>query len=109
MSIVYNGQLLGKPLKERMGVWEGTVESPHQFNAYIEPLKQHLEAKHPKLCKLYDTIITVLMYADDAALQQTASKTSFTPHASWKNSAMTIACPLLYQKASLQYSITRPT
>ena len=67
-SIVCIGRLLGRPFRETLGVREGGVESPHQFNAFIDPLRARLEGEHPRLCRLYDVTIAVLMYADDAAL-----------------------------------------
>ena len=47
---------------------EKSSESPHFFNAYILPLKGQLESEHPRLCKLFDVIIAVILYADNAAL-----------------------------------------
>ena len=44
------------------------VESPHQFNMYIDDLKDLLETEHPNLCKMAGVILAVLLYADDAAL-----------------------------------------
>jgi hypothetical protein len=67
-SLVCIGRLIGHRFLETLGVREGAVESPHLFNAYIEPLRDRLVEQHPRLCKMCDVIIAVLMYADDAAL-----------------------------------------
>lgn len=68
ISILCIGKLVGRPFKEKSGVREGAVESPHQFSMYINDAKAALEARHPRLCKLLDVTIALLMYADDAAI-----------------------------------------
>eukprot|EP00973_Karenia_brevis_P058289 8114875-Karenia_brevis.AAC.1 len=60
--------MISKSFQERLGVREGAVESPHQFNAYMGNLRSRLEAQNHDLCKLADVIICVILYADDAAL-----------------------------------------
>ena len=67
-SVVCIGTLIGQQFQEVLGVREGAVESPHQFNAYIDTLHERLVEEHPRLCKLFGVIIAVLLYADDAAL-----------------------------------------
>ena len=67
-SIVYLGKVLGKPFLEKLGVREGSVESPVLFSIYISELRHRLEAAHPRLCRMGHIIIAILLYADDAAL-----------------------------------------
>ena len=67
-SIPCIGKLLGKQFKEKPGVREGAVESPHLFNIYISPLRQRLLEQHPRLCRLMHVIVALVLYADDAAL-----------------------------------------
>jgi len=67
-SIVYLGTLISHPFVEKLGVREGAVESPHLFNAYIDPIRQRLEAENPNLCSLLGVTLAILLYADDAAL-----------------------------------------
>ena len=62
------GNLVGNSIKDRLGIREGAVESPHQFNMYVAGLRQRLADEHPRLCRLLHLTIAVLMYADDAAL-----------------------------------------
>jgi hypothetical protein len=62
------GKMVGARFKEKVGVREGGVESPHLFNMFISPLKQKLLDLHPRLCRLLDVIVAVILYADDAAL-----------------------------------------
>ena len=61
-------RLVSNAFKDKLGVREGAVESPHQFNMYIDDLKDLLETEHPNLCKMAGVILAVLLYADDAAL-----------------------------------------
>ena len=68
VSILCIGKLLGCPFSEKLGVREGGVESPYQFNMYIDEVKRALESKHPNLCRLGGCIIALLLYADDAAI-----------------------------------------
>ena len=68
VGIVQIGRLLGNPFVEKMGVREGGPESPHQFNGYVSGLRERLESEHPRLCKLMDVIVALVLYADDAAL-----------------------------------------
>jgi hypothetical protein len=67
-SVVCIGKLVSKSFKEKLGVREGAVESPHAFNTYISDMRSHLEASHPRLCRLLGVTIAILLYADDAAL-----------------------------------------
>ena len=67
-SVVCAGKLASRSFKETRGTRKGAVESPHQFNVYIDGLRHWLEEEHPRLCKLMGCIIAVLLYADDAAL-----------------------------------------
>ena len=68
VSILCIGRLLGRGFAEKVGVREGAVESPHQFNSYIDGLKTTLEAKHTRLCRMAGFIVALLLYADDAAI-----------------------------------------
>eukprot|EP00973_Karenia_brevis_P026062 3596591-Karenia_brevis.AAC.1 len=68
VSMPLVGHLLGQAFHERVGVREGAVESPHLFNAYIDDIKGRLETLHPRLCRLLDITIPIVLYADDAAL-----------------------------------------
>eukprot|EP00973_Karenia_brevis_P078866 10945429-Karenia_brevis.AAC.1 len=68
MGLVSVGGWISKPFKETRGTREGAVESPHAFNMYIGGLRQKLEELHPRLCRLANLVIAVLLYADDAAL-----------------------------------------
>jgi hypothetical protein len=68
VGITCVGNLVGKCFKEVLGVREGSVEGPHQFSMYINGVKQRLETEHPRLCKLLDVTIALLLYADDAAI-----------------------------------------
>eukprot|EP00973_Karenia_brevis_P087561 12140344-Karenia_brevis.AAC.1 len=53
---------------ETMGVREGGVESPILFAMYISELRGRLESCHPRLCSLGHVLISIILYADDAAL-----------------------------------------
>lgn len=68
ISIVRAGAWLGKPFLETLGVREGGVESPHLSSMYIGDVRQRLESLHPRLCKFMHVTISILLYADDAAL-----------------------------------------
>ena len=67
-SVVCLCRLASKAFNEQVGVREGAVESPHQFNMYIGDLRRCLEEEHPNICRLLGVIIAALLYADDAAL-----------------------------------------
>eukprot|EP00973_Karenia_brevis_P004028 555334-Karenia_brevis.AAC.1 len=68
MSAPLVGTMIGRLFRERLGVREGAVESPNLFNAYFDEISARLLALHPRLCKLIDIVIPILLYADDAAL-----------------------------------------
>eukprot|EP00973_Karenia_brevis_P026665 3678656-Karenia_brevis.AAC.1 len=68
VSIICIGKLIGHQFLETLGVREGAVESPHAFNMYISPIRQKLEMEHPRICRLLHISISILLYADDAAL-----------------------------------------
>ena len=67
-SVICLGRFISKAFLEQLGVREGAVESPHQFNMYISSLRQCLEEEHNNRCRMLGVIISVLLYADDAAL-----------------------------------------
>ena len=67
-SIVCIGKFVSSSFKETLGVREGSVESPHCFNMYVDGLRSRLESAHPRLCRLMGVIVAILLYADDAAL-----------------------------------------
>ncbi len=67
-SVVCLCRLASKAFNEQVGVREGAVESPHQFDMYIGDLRRCLEEEHPNICRLLGVIIAALLYADDAAL-----------------------------------------
>ena len=68
VSMPLVGRWVGRPFVEKLGVREGGVESPHLFNAYIDGVRTRLERLHPRICKLLELSIAILLYADDAAL-----------------------------------------
>ena len=68
LSVVCIGSYVGRHFKEKLGVREGAVESPHLFNVFIDDLRARLEMDHPNLCVLLGLTLAVLLYADDAAL-----------------------------------------
>ena len=74
VSIVSVGKLLVKPFLEKLGVSEGAVESPHQCNVCIDPLRRRLEVEHPRLRKLMDVLVAVILYADDAGFSEARAK-----------------------------------
>lgn len=53
---------------DSLGVREGAVESPHAFNMYINDLRSYLDSKHPRPFHLLGVMISVVLYADDAAI-----------------------------------------
>lgn len=73
VSLVYLSRLLGLSFLGKLGVREGAVESPYQFNGFMAPLRAYLEARHPSLCSLAQITIAVILFADDAALPADSS------------------------------------
>lgn len=61
-------KLCGEQFKETLGTREGAVESQPLFNIYISPLRQRLIDEHPRLCRMCNVIVALILYADDAAL-----------------------------------------
>eukprot|EP00973_Karenia_brevis_P069969 9727813-Karenia_brevis.AAC.1 len=67
-SLVAVGKYVSRSFKEQRGTREGSVEAPHHFNTFIASLREELEAQRTGLCKLLTFTISVLLYADDAAI-----------------------------------------
>jgi len=100
VSMPIVGHLLGRPFAERMGVREGAVESPHMFNAYIEGIRSRLEAQHPRICRMFELAVPILLYADDAALPADSAEDLALSVAIFESSAMNIDCSSPSQKRS---------
>ena len=60
---LWSGTLISRPFRETCGTREDALESPHLFNAYIDDLRDGLEAEHPNLCRLMGCMIAVLLIA----------------------------------------------
>lgn len=109
VSVVCIGNLLGKQFTERLGVREGAVESPHQFNAYIDSLREsskrstHGFANYTMSSSLYCSTRTMPRY------QQIRLKTSNSQRQSSNGSAMTAGFSFQYPRATSQFSTTLTT
>ena len=68
ISVVCICKLVGKLFKEKLGVREGAMESPHQLNAYFDAIHNRLTQEHPRQCKIFGIIIVVRVHADVAAM-----------------------------------------
>ncbi len=74
-SVACVGRRISRAFKEKLGVREGAVESPHQFNVYISDLRRCLEEEHPNLCRMLGVIIAVLLLPKMLRYQRTRLKT----------------------------------
>eukprot|EP00973_Karenia_brevis_P027730 3822164-Karenia_brevis.AAC.1 len=62
------GRLVGNPFQEHQGMREGAPESPHLSRAYIGDLRLQMKSRHPRLCKLSNVVVSILLSAEDAAI-----------------------------------------